>query len=285
MEEILVRFHQIGKKIFEELDNQSLTKCREVNKSWRGFIDGEKTVPFRIIKSLTNVPDNYLKKNFGKVDLASVTELVKNIQHAYSEVHHEQQNIRYNHFDKELFIIERKNYARILTFNTGVVSKTIKKSDNKIMRGPIEKDENLLAKLNTGKLFLNPMGYVSKSHPTNLSNGCGETVLHFAAKNGHLNVCKLIVENIQEKNPQSFWEATPLQMAERNDQYSVVEYFQKLLDLPLTRKSCPYCPGFRLARLMQNHIKKEHPEKISMKRKSEMNPEMNIAKQKKLERS
>ena len=53
MEEVLLRFPHIGKKIFEELDNERLMKCREVNESWRGFIDGEKIVPFRIIKSLS----------------------------------------------------------------------------------------------------------------------------------------------------------------------------------------------------------------------------------------
>ena len=282
MEEVLVRFHQIGKQIFEELDNQSLTKCREVNESWRGFIDGEKTIPFRIIKSLTNVPDTYLKKNFGKVDLAFVTELVKNIQHAYSEVHHDQHNFKYRYWDPEWLIIERKSRPRIRIFITGALSKTIKKCVKRTNLQPVQK---LMAKLNTGELFLTPMGDVSKSNPTNLSNGCGETVLHFAAKNGYLSVCKLIAENIQEKNPQSYWEweSTPLEWAEENDQYSVVEYFQTLLDIPLTRKSCPYCSGFRLPRLMQNHIKKEHPEKISMKRKIEMNPKINEAKLKKLE--
>ena len=80
-----MRFHQLGKKIFEELDNQSLTKCKEINESWRGFIDGEKTVPFRIIKSLTNVPESYLDKKFGKTDLDSVRELVKNVQHVCSD--------------------------------------------------------------------------------------------------------------------------------------------------------------------------------------------------------
>ena len=85
MEEVLVRFHQIGKRIFEELDNQSLTKCREVNESWRGFIDGEKTVPFRIIKSLTNVHESYLDKNFGKLDLDTVKELVIDFPHVYRD--------------------------------------------------------------------------------------------------------------------------------------------------------------------------------------------------------
>ena len=282
MEIVLLRFHQIGKKIFEELDNQSLTKCREVNKYWRGFIDCEKTVPFRIIKSLTNVPDTYLTKNFGKVDLASVTELVKNIQHAYNELHREPHNFKYV---RGGFIIERKidgkqSGPRFRTFNTKVLSKINKKCVKKNSERPIK---SILRKLHTGKLFLTPMGDLSKSHPTNISNGCGETILHFAAKNGYLNVCKLIAENIPEKNPKNFWESTPLQWAEEYDQYSVVEYFQKLLDIPLTRKSCPYCSGFRLPRLMQNHIRKEHPEQISMKRKSEMNPEINMAKQNKRE--
>ena len=44
MEEVLLRFCHIGKQIFEELDNGSLTKCREVNESWRGFIDVENEI-------------------------------------------------------------------------------------------------------------------------------------------------------------------------------------------------------------------------------------------------
>ena len=171
MEEILVRFHQIGKKIFEELDNQSLTKCREVTESWRGFINGEKTVPFRIIKSLTNVPDTYLKNNFGKVYLASVTELVKNIQHAYSEVHIKQRNFKFHDLGLRQ---DGKNLKVIWGYLEDLPI--------------ILHDENDLEKLKTGKLFLTPTGIVSKSHPTNPSSGYGETALHIAAKNGYLNV-------------------------------------------------------------------------------------------------
>ena len=83
MEEVLMRFHQIGKKIFEELNNQSLINCKKVSGSWRNFIDGEKTVFFRIIKFYTNVPDTYLDKKFGKANLNIVRELAKNIQHVY----------------------------------------------------------------------------------------------------------------------------------------------------------------------------------------------------------
>ena len=276
MEEVLLRFCHIGKKIFEELDNGSLIKCREVNEPWRGFIDVEKIIHFRILKSLTNVPDTYLKKNFGKVHLDSVTELVKNIQHAYNEVHNEQQNFTVRSGPgsrvgslRVLFIEREKDGKKLKTIRRLISRDLFLTPICKPMPVPIELDKNLLANLSTGKLFMNYNDNVSESHPRNLSNGNGETILHIAAKNGYLDVCKLIAENIEDKNPQDYRGRTPLQMAEDNDQSSVVEYFKSL-----TRKSCPYCPAIRLSRLMQNHIRQEHPEKFSIKRKGEINPSL-----------
>ena len=272
MEEVLLRFPHIGKQMFEELDNGSLIKCQEVNESWRGFIDGEKIVPFRIIKSLTNVPDTYLKKNFGKADLDSVTELVKNTQNVYSEVHCEQLKFSVRserRFDRVLYIEREKDGKKLNTIRNMIIGELFLTPICNPTPVPIKLDENLLANLSTGKFFLNYEDNVSESHPRNLSNGYGETILHIAAKNGYLDVCKLIAENIEDKNPQDYRGRTPLQMAEDNDQSSVVEYFKSL-----TRKSCPYCPAIRLSRLMQNHIRQEHPEKFSIKRKGEINPSL-----------
>ena len=210
MEEVLLRFHQIGKKIFEELDNQSLTKCREVNGSWRGFIDGEKTVPFRIIKSLTNVPDAYLDKKFGKVDLESVTELVKDIQHVYSAYHKVKLCFAIVFPEKQWAY--PRSYMTVLTQNGTKL------------------DANILEQLKTGKLIITSNG-LSKPHPINPEIVYGMTTLHYAAKNGYLNVCKLIAENVQEKNPKDFGGETPLQMAENQGHTSVVEYFQTSLDV------------------------------------------------------
>ena len=290
MEEVLLRFCHIGKKIFEELDTGSLMKCQEVNESWGGFIDGEKIVPFRIIKSLTNVPDTYLKKNFGKVDLDSVTELVKNIQHVYSEIHNEQLtfSVRSELRLDRLFYIEReKDGKKLKTIREPIIGELFLTPMCNPKPVPIEPDENLLANLSIGKLFLSyEEGYVSESHPMNPSNGFGKTALHFAAKNGYFNVCKLIAENIEEKNPQDHFGKTPLQMAEDNDQSFIVEYFQTILELPrklaLPRKSCPYCPGVRLSKLilMQNHIRQEHPEFFFLKRNGEMSPRIKVAREK-----
>ena len=211
MEEVLLRFHQIGKRIFEELDNQSLTKCREANESWRGFIGGEKTVPFRVIKSLTNVPDSYLNKKFGKVDLDSVTEFVKDIQHVYSAFHQVKQTFEMFFPGKELTFV--KNYINVLKQNG------------------TELDEKFVVQqVNNGELILTPNG-LKKPNPINPPIVFGMTTLHYAAKNGYLNVCKLIAENVQEKNPKDFAGQTPLEMAEERGHSSVVEYFQTLLNV------------------------------------------------------
>ena len=75
-----------------------------------------------------------------------------------------------------------------------------------------EKPENLLEELNTGKLVLTALG-LSKPNPTNPVNCGGMTLLHFAAKKGYLNVCKLIAENVQEKNPEDCFGVTQLQLS------------------------------------------------------------------------
>ena len=68
---------------------------------------------------------------------------------------------------------------------------------------PVDLDENQLAELNTGKLWLSPGAWgiiVSKSDAID-PEVCGTTALHLAAEEGYLNVCKLIAENVYENNP------------------------------------------------------------------------------------
>ena len=39
MEQVLLRFSQIGEEIFEFLDEKSLESCRKVSKPWKNFIE------------------------------------------------------------------------------------------------------------------------------------------------------------------------------------------------------------------------------------------------------
>lgn len=50
MEYLIEGFPHIAEQIFEQLDNKSLTKCREVNKVWKSFIDERNYSWIRIVK-------------------------------------------------------------------------------------------------------------------------------------------------------------------------------------------------------------------------------------------
>ena len=56
MEEIIMRFPMIAQQILEQLDNQNLTKCREVDKTLCSSIDKDRLIWTRMIK-------NYIKDN------------------------------------------------------------------------------------------------------------------------------------------------------------------------------------------------------------------------------
>ena len=57
MEDFIFRFPHIAEKIFEQLDNKSLTNCREVTKSWQNFIDEINIIWIRIVNIPTILSD------------------------------------------------------------------------------------------------------------------------------------------------------------------------------------------------------------------------------------
>ena len=48
---MLSKIPDLGDKIFRELDNQSLVKCKEVQSLWYNFINEEKVLWFRMIQN------------------------------------------------------------------------------------------------------------------------------------------------------------------------------------------------------------------------------------------
>ena len=63
MEEVLLRFPQIGEKIFEFLDEKSLESCRKVCKPWKNFIESPNQ-KFRWIKIIKNYEEEIILKNW-----------------------------------------------------------------------------------------------------------------------------------------------------------------------------------------------------------------------------
>ena len=62
MEKLFEEYPLSPKEIFEELDNKNLTKCRQVCKLWRDFIDNEKIVWNRILMKFPSGEGMYFSR-------------------------------------------------------------------------------------------------------------------------------------------------------------------------------------------------------------------------------
>ena len=78
MERIFLKIPDLAEKIFKELDNQSLVKCKEVQRSWYNFINEEKVLWFRIIQNYIRNDNKFLhawRKVLTKVPVDFVTQV------------------------------------------------------------------------------------------------------------------------------------------------------------------------------------------------------------------
>ena len=75
LEEIFRRFPHIGELIIEQLDNQSLTKTREVNRWWLSFVDNEKCLYIRKIQEHIYISNVSVRKKLRKETVQSLKEL------------------------------------------------------------------------------------------------------------------------------------------------------------------------------------------------------------------
>ena len=65
MDELFARFPHIAMQIFEQLDNKSLTNCREVANSWQKFIDERNMSWIRIVDlPRTLLSDRYMHGHY-----------------------------------------------------------------------------------------------------------------------------------------------------------------------------------------------------------------------------
>ena len=91
MEDIILRFPEISKQIFDNLDNQTLTKCRGVSQSWKESIEERKYFWIRKIQKIRqNIPDfdtndRKWNKSLRKASVNGVQELSSVMQDRISK--------------------------------------------------------------------------------------------------------------------------------------------------------------------------------------------------------
>ena len=84
------------------------------------------------------------------------------------------------------------------------------------------------------------------------SDNFGQTPLHYAAENGHLDICKLIYENIDNKNPRDNSNKTPIDLAASKKRWPVVRFLivENNLHSSPSQSKLSYCKNMLINLLM-----------------------------------
>ena len=179
-----MRFPHIGEKIFEELDNKSLAMCRRADRSWKTFIDDQKFSWIRKIRFCSIDSKEPLEKILKKTKLDIVKELAE-----------EALGLCFSKFDdNKEFELHRRKAGHILYFAARIGHEDFFREEN-----------------------------ISKFNEKNPYNLFGHTPLHFAAQNGHLSICQLIIEHFDDKNPRDDEWLTPLHLAAENGNLAICQ--------------------------------------------------------------
>ena len=263
IENILLRFPVIGQKIFKQLDNQNLTKCKEVCHSWGHFLNDETLVWLRMLqkydknhvefqedwkKVTTKVPCETLKS------LAIATEqfytfISKRLEFQHSPMHivSERGILSLCKFIAEKNVVINPSQLLLNNINDNADNEgwtplhIAARCDHlEIYKCIAEKLENKNPALDNGMTSLHLAAHegqfgivdyiIGNVEDKNPADNLGVTPLHEAALQGEFEICKLILENVDNKNPCSLTSRTPLHDAAFNGHLEICKLILKNVD-------------------------------------------------------
>ena len=237
MELVILRFPHLAKNIFEQVDNRSKANCAESSKSWWEFLNEEGILQKSMIQAYTKCSRGYLREILQTTSLETLAFEVRNffkLTHVRCEKHYLMLAAEHGYLGVYKLIAEKcdnKN-PNIYGFGHPVLHEALERFDNYVMiiRNMVSNPETVAG--------LTPLHYAAKNghlevyrfileHLTDKNPGdmYGLTPLHFAAMRGQLEMCKLILEMVDNKNPRTphalYGKWTPLDWAEENGHFEV----------------------------------------------------------------
>jgi hypothetical protein len=250
---VLLRFPHLGEQIFQELDNQDLSKSLILCRYWKKFIEDKKFYWIRKIVKITQTNcrlwrDNLLEKLLMNLE----GQLVKKIGQAAEETRRDKEvwyrNVFYfafvsgqTDFLKKLFdSSDFQNYTsdkevieKFLLYHAAekgdlevfqFVFHNAKVKNPKMQRYSCLKNTPFHVAAENGNLSICQLiiPYL-KGGKNPRSHSLGRTPLELAANNGHFEVCKLIMSKIKIKNPENMAKQTPLHYASKNGHFDICE--------------------------------------------------------------
>ena len=229
LDEMMLRFPHIVQDVFKELDNKSLTNCRNVSRACCDFIDDEKLYWVRKIQNYVSMK-NFLIQ-WQKVLRNTPIENIKKIFVIVKEFIENNLNLKKQQLSP-LHVVGAQGHLEFCKF---IIEKT------KVPNPKRRKDGITafhLAAHNGCQEICELM--IENLEDKNPADNYGMTPFHSASEKGHFGVCKILIQNIDNKNPAALNGCTPLHLATKNGHLEIVRLIVQNIDdkNPATRDGC-----------------------------------------------
>ena len=210
LDETMLRFPHIVRDIFKEVDNKSLTNCRNVSRACCDFIDNEKFYWVRKIQNYVSMK-TFLQQ-WQKVLRNIPTKNIKDIFVTIKQFVEDDLNRKKKRFSPQFiaaaqgdlefwkYTIERSNY-----------------NNSKTMDGRTA--FHMAARNGCQEICESIIDHLEDKNP---ADNKGVTPFHYASEKGHFDVCKIIIQNIDNKNPAALDGCTPLHLATKHGHLEIV---------------------------------------------------------------
>ena len=235
MEILNKRFPLVGRMVFKNLDNQSLTQSKNASRTFSEFLVDEKFYWIRVIKKYNG---NFVgvEESWREVLRKTPVDMIKQLALVVEEY--------FKHyfpmFISPLHIVAKKGTLKLFryVFSRATDKNPIAKLEISIYKifkmvqlrlGQQKYPRNLtlfqmIALDGNVQLFKLIMDHVDDCNmKSEISPRKLRTPLSMAAENGHFEICRMIVERVEDKNPSEYNGWTPLHHAARNGHLEICE--------------------------------------------------------------
>ena len=222
VEEIFWRFPHLGQNILEVLDNESLVKCRKVNKWWLEFVDGQRISYVRNIQKCLGLSKMSVQKKLQKESLKVLKQACRFA--GYNGYHTPEFEGLYRK-SSIIFDLLIKSMPSPLPICLYLCDLIIDDSEDK---NPVDKYGSTVlynaAILNNVQIYQMVMEKNIDKNP--IHQEFGNTPLHEAAGKNRFELCKVILNGIQDWNPKDRCGKTPFDYAKEKGHKNICELFE-----------------------------------------------------------
>ena len=215
---MITRFPHVVTDIFKELDDKTMTTCRNVSRLCCDYIDSEKFLWVRMIQRYRkNLEISY--PHWNKVLTNTTFEIVKEFSVVTQQFFKD--DVSRNDFQwSPLQIVSEQGNLELCKY---ILEKPKNpKPQNKYYSTlPLHYGHLIIMAAKKGHAEICKV-LIENSEEKNPSDILGMTSFHFAAEKGLTDVCKLIIENIDNKNPAALNGCTPLHLAAKEGHLEII---------------------------------------------------------------